>query len=137
MIQVKNFNYKISNKTLFKEFNFSVNKGEKILITAPSGKGKSTFLKILMGFMHVEDNSIFIDDIPLNKENIKKIRDKLLYLGQETSFIGDTLKEAMENIFSFKANRDKKIDYDKLSQLLKEFNLSSNDLNKNIKSFSG
>lgn len=41
--------------------------GERIIITAPSGKGKTTFLSILYGIIKPADGSISFDGVPAEK----------------------------------------------------------------------
>jgi NitT/TauT family transport system ATP-binding protein len=50
-VEIKNgkMKYRQTNKTVFVDLNFSVNKGEVVSILGPSGCGKSTILKIIAG----------------------------------------------------------------------------------------
>ncbi|MBQ2407489.1 MAG: ABC-F family ATP-binding cassette domain-containing protein, partial [Lachnospiraceae bacterium] len=43
------FAYPSASKTLLRELNFQVKRGEKVFIVGPNGCGKSTLIKLLLG----------------------------------------------------------------------------------------
>lgn len=49
MIEFKNVNFSYGKKQIFNNFNFTVNDGDRICLFAPSGYGKSTLLRLIMG----------------------------------------------------------------------------------------
>lgn len=51
MIEFKNvtFAYKGSNENVLKDFSLKINRGEKVWLSGPSGKGKTTVLRLIMG----------------------------------------------------------------------------------------
>lgn len=49
MISVKNLSKSFGKNRLFQDLSFAVEPGEKVLISAPSGVGKTTLLRILCG----------------------------------------------------------------------------------------
>lgn len=51
----------LEGKTLFDNLNLTINKGEKVLIVAPSGYGKSTLLKAIAGFLDFSEGSYYIN----------------------------------------------------------------------------
>ena len=46
-------------------------------IVGPSGQGKSTVLDIILKLYPVEDGSVFIDDVDINRINAFSIRDHI------------------------------------------------------------
>ena len=42
--------YSYADKSVIEKLNFTIRKGDKILIKGPNGSGKSTFIKILLVF---------------------------------------------------------------------------------------
>ena len=48
-IKVKNLNKNFGNSVVFKNLNLEIEKGEIISIIGPSGRGKSTFLRCVIG----------------------------------------------------------------------------------------
>lgn len=49
MIEFKNVNFSYGKKKIFKDFNFNITDGERICLFAPSGYGKTTLLRLIMG----------------------------------------------------------------------------------------
>lgn len=75
-IRVENLSYKFpgGQNYLFKDLHFTIHPGEKIVITGPSGIGKTTLLKILLGLTRPCDGSVLIDEINLSLLHPKAYR---------------------------------------------------------------
>lgn len=137
MIIFKNISIKFNNKIVLNNFNLVVNPGEKILISGVSGKGKTTLLKLLLGFSTPNSGNIFVDNLELNEQNINIIRNKIGYMPQSTPFLNVKIEKLIHTIFNYKENLKTKLDMDILIKTLKEFNLDSSILSKNINQLSG
>ena len=96
-INIKNLNFKypLTNKFLFNNFNLKINHFDKIAITGPSGNGKSTLIKLIMGYYEVPNNTIFIDNYDINSYNLSDLRKKISYVNQNTKLFN---KSVLENI---------------------------------------
>ena len=57
---------------VLKDINFTVHKGERIVVCGPSGSGKSTLIRCINHLEEHQSGSIVVDDITLNK-NLKNI----------------------------------------------------------------
>lgn len=137
MIKFKNIDLKFNDKIILKDFNLTINKGEKVLIAGKSGKGKSTLLKILLGFNSPDSGAVLFQDIQLNEKNIDNIRKYLGYMPQSTPFLNDNVEKIINTIFNYKLNSKKKLNYDKLFYYFNLFNLDKNILTKHINELSG
>ena len=137
MINFKNISIKFNNKIVLNNFNLNVNTGEKVLISGVSGKGKTTLLKLLLGFSTPNSGSILVDNLELNEQTINIIRNKIGYMPQSTPFLNVKVEKLIHTIFNYKENLKTKLDMSILIQTLKEFNLDSNILSKNINQLSG
>ncbi len=64
MIRLDNitFSYKGEKEKIFENFSLHINEGEKIHLSAPSGKGKTTLLRIIAGLEKVKKGSVKIKD---------------------------------------------------------------------------
>jgi cobalt/nickel transport system ATP-binding protein len=60
VINVKGLSYNIGGKSLLRDINLRLMKGEKIGLTGPIGSGKTTFLLLLVGLLKPLDGSIEI-----------------------------------------------------------------------------
>lgn len=69
LLKASNISYShiSKGKNIFENLNFSIQSGEKIAITAPSGFGKTTLCKILSGYEVPKSGTVFLDNIPLDK----------------------------------------------------------------------
>lgn len=137
MINFKNISIKFNDKIILNNFNLVVNAGEKVLISGVSGKGKTTLLKLLLGFSTPNSGSILVDNLELNEQTINIIRNKIGYMPQSTPFLNIKIEKLIHTIFNYKENLKTKLDMSILIQTLKEFNLDSNILSKNINQLSG
>ncbi|MGL5203902.1 ABC transporter ATP-binding protein [Cetobacterium sp.] len=137
MIKFKNIDLKFNDKIILKDFNLTINKGEKVLIAGKSGKGKSTLLKILLGFNSPDSGEVLFQNIQLNEKNIDNIRKYLGYMPQSTPFLNDNVEKIINTIFNYKLNSKKKLDYDNLFYYFNLFNLDKNILTKHINELSG
>ncbi|MGL5670497.1 MAG: ATP-binding cassette domain-containing protein, partial [Cetobacterium sp.] len=128
---------KFNNKIVLHNFNLVVNTGEKILISGVSGKGKTTLLKLLLGFNTPNSGSILVDNLELNEQNINIIRNKIGYMPQSTPFLNINVEKLIHTIFNYKENLKTKLDMNLFIKTLKEFNLDSSILSKDINQLSG
>lgn len=68
MIKATKLSKSFLNKTIFKDLDFMVKKGEIKAIVGPSGKGKTTLLNVLSGLEKVEQGTIEINGRILVKD---------------------------------------------------------------------
>ena len=104
-IRFNEINFYYNQNLIFKNFSSVIKKNEVTCIIGESGKGKSTLINILLGFLPLKSGIISIDDVPLNKDNIYKWHDIISYVPQSVILFQGTLKENI--IFG-----DQKLNYD-------------------------
>ena len=83
------FNY--GPQQVLTHLNFSMEKGDFIGIAGASGKGKSTILNILLGFLEPAKGEVHINGTMQTKESIKNYWPSIAYVKQQSFFIHDTL----------------------------------------------
>ncbi|MDK8085763.1 ABC transporter ATP-binding protein [Lactobacillus paragasseri] len=81
-LEVKDLAYSINNKKVLNNVSFKVKAGEKVLLMAPSGFGKTTLLKLLAGQLTPSAGSITIDQNNLTG-NWLKSHDYFGYINQK------------------------------------------------------
>lgn len=85
VIEAQNVNYKYPDGyRAIKNVSFYVKEGEKLGIIGANGAGKSTMLKLLIGILSAESGKIIINDILINKKNLKEIRKNVGFVFQES-----------------------------------------------------
>ena len=65
MLTCENLSFSIDGHKLFSNINFKINKEKDLLITGPSGIGKTTLLSILCGLQSPTEGNIIYNDISL------------------------------------------------------------------------
>jgi len=89
------FQYRADDKKIFDHFNLSIPLQKKIIgITGVSGKGKSTFAKLLLKMYDFSGN-IFIDGVNTREIEADYIRQNIVYINQNAKLFN---KKIVENI---------------------------------------
>lgn len=75
MLKTVNLTKKFGELTVFEDVNFSIEKGERVVIMGPSGTGKSTFIRCLNFIECPTSGSIYFNGRKINKNsNLPMIR---------------------------------------------------------------
>lgn len=88
---VKNLNFSIKNRKIFNDLNIQVKSSEKVLLTAPSGWGKSTLLKILLGKLSPDKGEVLIDNHDITSD-WEIAHNYFSYIAQSPFIFDDTLE---------------------------------------------
>lgn len=83
------------NKIVIDDFSASIGAGEKVAIVGPTGAGKTTIVKLLMGFYELNAGSISIDGHNITDFSKEDLRDEFTIVLQDTWLFTGTI---MENI---------------------------------------
>jgi len=89
------FGYK-KNEYIFRNFYLTIKNNEKVAIIGPSGNGKSTLIKLIMGFYPVTNGSIFIDNIDINDYDKNDLRKQISYVNQNTKLFNLSIVENIQ-----------------------------------------
>ena len=117
-IIIKNLSFGYSDdKKIFNNFNLKIKQNEKVAIVGKSGNGKSTLIKLIMGYYKVPNNTIFIDDQDINSYSLSSIRMKISYINQNTKLFNMTIYE------NIKYGNDMTTEY--ISTLILKYNLQN------------
>ncbi len=110
-IKVSNLNYSYNGiDSILKCDKLKIKKGERVLLYGTSGGGKSSLMKILIGYFNNYKGSILIDDKEVYDYNLEDIRKKITYVSQDEILYTDTI---YNNIVL-----NNEIDYDKYLEIL-------------------
>jgi ABC-type multidrug transport system fused ATPase/permease subunit len=79
---------------VFKGLDLEILPGEKISLIGRSGVGKTTLLRLLMGFIRPQQGSIFIDGVDItHASNTDSVRQLFGMVSQQDFFFGTSLRE--------------------------------------------
>ena len=112
MLTCENLSFAIDGHTLIKDINFNIQSQKDLLITGPSGFGKTSLLSILCGLQKPTEGNVKYDEINLYDLDEDKIDDfrgkKLGIVFQNFNLINAfTVKQNLDlanSIFNFKDN---------------------------------
>ena len=76
---------------------FKINAGENVGIIGRTGSGKTTVVDLILRTYNVDDGTLFIDGVDINKIKIKSLRAAAAYVPQDNFLFSDTI----ENNISF------------------------------------
>lgn len=91
-IRIENLNFAYETTPVLNNINLFFKKGENTAIVGASGSGKSTLIDLIMKFYNVEENTIFFDEVPINKISSKGVRKHISIVTQETILFNDSVK---------------------------------------------
>ena len=102
--QLRNLSFEYKNHAVLKDFSLSIKKGDFIGITGKSGKGKTTILNLLLGFLQPSNGEVLINDRPVSAKEITNYWPQISYVRQQSFFIHDSI---LRNITLQEGNHDK------------------------------
>ncbi|MDA3845539.1 MAG: ATP-binding cassette domain-containing protein [Vallitaleaceae bacterium] len=137
MITFENVAIDFDNKSVIQGFDLVINKGDKVLFKAPSGKGKSSLLKAVLGFVTLSEGTILIDQIPVTEKTACDLRSKVAYVSQDVDLMPQVARDFIQEVYDYKYNKHLELDNDRLIELMTYYELELSLLDKNIKDFSG
>ncbi|WP_461240016.1 thiol reductant ABC exporter subunit CydC [Paucilactobacillus sp. N302-9] len=82
------FGYSEANRTVLSDIDMNITKGQKIAILGPSGTGKSTLLKLILGDERPTNGAIKLNDVDI--ENLQDDRSKLFAVLDQQPYLFDT-----------------------------------------------
>jgi ATP-binding cassette subfamily B protein len=88
-IEFKNVYFSYTNdhgekEPVLKNFSIKINQGEHVALVGETGVGKSTILKIILGFYPIEKGQVLVDGININDYKIDELRKAIAYIQQST-----------------------------------------------------
>jgi ABC-type bacteriocin/lantibiotic exporter with double-glycine peptidase domain len=134
------FKYKKSDKIILNGLNLDLNVNNKIIgINGLSGKGKSTFAKLILKMYKPASGAIYIDDINIKDMNTDYIRKQITYVSQNTKLFDMKVIENMfygcNDIEQCHVHVNEIIKYKKIKELYKNidiYNKNAGSLGENL-----
>lgn len=97
------YGYSAGDPPVLKGVDLEVQAGEHVAITGPSGGGKTTLVKILLGLVEADKGEMLIDGVPLPRFGYRNYHRQIAGVLQEDTLFAGTLAE---NIAFFDENLD-------------------------------
>ena len=91
-IVINNLSFEYTkNNYIFKNFYLTIKNNERVAIIGNSGNGKSTLIKLIMGYYKVPNGTIYIDGRDINSFDVTELRKDIIYVNQNTKLFNTTI----------------------------------------------
>lgn len=137
MVRMDNIHLAFDGKSLFNNFFLAIEPGEKVIFNAPSGRGKSSLVKMMLGFVQPDRGEVFIDSRRLTPGTRVECRSRISYVSQDVDLRDEEVGGLIEEIFAFRANRNSPYTPTALLQAMERFDLDPKALKKQVGELSG
>jgi len=88
--------YITSNMRVLRNITFSVEAGSKIGVLGRTGSGKSSLIKLFYQYLKLEEGELIIDGFNLKAIDLKKLRNSLAVITQDSYLFQGTLRENLD-----------------------------------------
>lgn len=113
-VSLKDVDFQIDDTKILDNINFSIDEGEKIGLVGNIGSGKTTLIRLLVGFYQPTNGKVTIGGYDLNNIPAKNLRDHIGYCGQKVQLFSASVYDNIIAGFSG-ANEEDVIEAAKLS----------------------
>ncbi|MDD4864700.1 MAG: peptidase domain-containing ABC transporter [Alishewanella agri] len=87
------FRYASNDPLLFNDLTLNVQAGENIAIIGPSGTGKTSLMKIMLGLLPAESGKVEVDGIDIRHLGLRHYRSQIAAVMQDDQLMSGTLAE--------------------------------------------
>ncbi len=136
-ISIEALELRQGGSTLLSHLTLALDPGEKVALTAPSGYGKSTLMRCLLGFFPIHQGSIKIFGTELTPPSAWQLRSRMAYVDQEPDLGDDSVDAFWSRPFSYKKNQHLHVDAERVTTLMSQLHLPHLLRNKKTSSLSG
>lgn len=134
ILEVKDVSFQVEGEQILKELNFSIDKGERVTITGPSGGGKSTLLKIIASILTPSEGKVVYKGEDVAEVDPIDYRKEVSYFFQNATLFDQTVKDNLAFPYEI---REEEFNEAKSVSMLERVKLNRSYLNKEVKDLSG
>src|SRR5437879_11625730 len=90
------FQHQSASSPALSEISFRVGRGETIAFVGPSGAGKTSLVKLLVGLYRPKSGHIFYNGTPEDQVAIEGLRDRIGLVTQDTQLFSGSIRENLQ-----------------------------------------
>jgi ATP-binding cassette, subfamily B, bacterial len=90
------FQHQSASSPAVSDISFSVRRGETIAFVGPSGAGKTTLVKLLVGLYPPGSGSVLYNGLPGTDINLDDLRERIGFVTQDTQLFSGTIRENLQ-----------------------------------------
>jgi ATP-binding cassette, subfamily B, bacterial len=87
------FKHRTARNNALTDINFDAFRGETIAFVGPSGAGKTTLVKLLVGLYPPQEGKILYNNIDSTEIDLDRLREKIGFVTQDTQLFSGTIRE--------------------------------------------
>jgi len=87
------FQHRSATRRALEEISFTVEQGEAIAFVGPSGAGKTTLVKLLVGLYVPQEGAILYNSISSHKTDLEHLRNRIGFVTQDTQLFSGSIRE--------------------------------------------
>jgi ATP-binding cassette subfamily B protein len=87
------FTYRSANRPAVEEVSFALRRGETVAFVGPSGAGKTTIVKLLVGLYRPDRGRILYDGVPQDRVDLEALRERIGFVTQDTQLFSGSIRE--------------------------------------------
>ena len=87
------FKHQSANRNALENISFETHSGETIAFVGPSGAGKTTLVKLLVGLYHPSGGKVLYNNVSGTDINLDELREKIGFVTQDTQLFSGTIRE--------------------------------------------
>jgi len=137
MIKFDHVHLAFNGKKILNDLSFEVKRGEKVVVLARSGSGKSSLFSLVLGFLEPDEGQVSFAGQPVDEKSAWEIREKIAYIDQDVSLGDGKIPDLLDFVLKLKANIHLDNTRAQLQELLEYFEFDQEVLTKDIENLSG
>ena len=87
------FRYSVHEPCVFENVNVEIGAGEFVALTGPSGGGKTTLLKVMLGLLAPSSGSVLVDGRSIAAHGLRNFRSQIGVVMQDDNLLSGTISE--------------------------------------------
>jgi putative ABC transport system ATP-binding protein len=138
MIRMDAVSLRLGDATILEEVDLHVGRGDKVALTGPSGSGKSSLLKLVLGIYRQSAGVIEIGGIGVAPGTVAASRRAIAYVPQAIPvFPGEGARDFLFMPYGFRTNRGGRPGDDRVASVLESLGLALALLDRSMSALSG
>jgi len=87
------FQHQSASSPALNGISFAVRQGETVALVGPSGAGKTTLVKLLVGLYRPHSGKVLLGGIPMEDLDLDQVRERIGFVTQDTQLFSGTIRE--------------------------------------------
>ncbi len=137
VLRIKDLHLAFADRVVVDGLSFMVPEGGAATLVGPSGGGKSSVLKTVMGFVEAASGTVEVFGIGLTPDTVWDVRRRVAWVPQEPDLGDGAAEEALRTPFEYRANRQLEWQRESAEQLCRRLLLSGGVLDQPVAKLSG